>query len=112
MAKKKQNKKRGQDDKKFWAFIATFLSIIGFIITLLIKKDDEYVIFYAKQSLVVFIVFVIAWAVMIVPILGWIVGAVIYIIGVILWIISWIYAISGDKKEVPIVGKYVRNVNL
>ena len=80
---KKQTKaaaKKG-DDKKLFAFLATFLSIVGFVIALVAKKDDEYVMFYAKQSLVVFIVAIIGaiinsilvW----IPFFGWIAAGII-----------------------------------
>ena len=109
MAKKKSNK---IDESKTYAFLATFLSIIGFIIVLLTRKNDKYAMFYAKQSLVVFLAFVVAWVVMIIPVIGWIIGWIVYIIAVILWVMSWIYALSGQEKEVPIVGKFARNFNL
>ena len=43
-----------------------------FIIAPIVKKDDKYVIFYAKQSLIVFLVYVIAAVVIIIPVIGWI----------------------------------------
>jgi len=116
MAKKpiKKNDKKG--DSKTQAFVATFLSIIGFIIALLAWKNDKYTMYYAKQSLIVFI----AWVV--VGIVGWIIGGVpiigpviVWVLGVfilVLWIISWIYALSGKEKEVPLVGKYAAKLNL
>jgi len=110
MAKRKPKAK--EDDTKLFAFLATFLSIVGFVIALLVKKDNKYVMHYAKQSLVVFIVSVIAWAVMIIPIIGWIIGPLIYLFSIVLWLISWIYALSGEMKEVPIVGKYARDIKL
>jgi uncharacterized membrane protein len=102
--KKESNSKR--DDTKTFAFLATFLSMVGFIIALLVKQDDKYVMFYAKQSLLVFFVLFIGSVIMIVPIIGWIAGFVLQIIGLILWFYSWIYALSGEMKEVPLVGHY------
>ena len=48
---KKQSKKSG--DFKTQAFVATFLSIIGFVIAIVSWRKDNYVMFYAKQSLIV-----------------------------------------------------------
>lgn len=110
MAKKQVSKK--EDDRKMFAFLATFLSIIGFIIVLLTKKEDKYVMFYAKQSLVVFIAYVIAGVIMMIPFIGWFVlGPLAYLIVTILWIFSWAYALSDEQKEVPIVGKYAEKFN-
>jgi len=116
MAKQKKIVNKKEDDKKLFAFLATFLSIVGFIIALVAKKEDKYVMFYAKQSLVVFIVAVIGSIISAIlsPILviGWIIATAINIIVAVLWIISWIYALSGDEKEVPVVGVYARKINL
>ena len=118
MAKKKTPKKRSKasskksDDTKLFAFLATFLSIVGFLIALIAKKDDKYVMFYAKQSLIVFIVFVAGWVIMIIPIIGWVIGWIIHLIGLVLWVISWIYALSGKEKIVPIIGQYAKSIDL
>jgi uncharacterized membrane protein len=109
---KKETTNSSTGDAKLFAFLATFLSIVGFIIALIAKKEDKYIMFYAKQSLVVFIVGVIAWVVMIIPVLGWVIGAIIQIFYVVLWVISWIYALSGEEKEVPLVGKYAQSIKL
>ena len=106
---KRQNKTNKADDSRVFAFLTTFLSIIGFIIALLVKKDNKYVMFYAKQSLVIFIAAVIAgiigWILIWIPILGWIIKLALNIIIFVLWLISWINALSGEEKEVPIIVK-------
>jgi uncharacterized membrane protein len=108
--KVKQTEKRSKkaDDSKTFAFLATFLSIIGFLIVLLTKKDDKYVMFYARQSLVVFIAWVIAGILGWIPILGWILSVVVFV----LWIFSWIYALSGKEKNTPLIGSIANKINL
>ena len=59
MPKKVAKVEKKEDDGKLFAFLAVLLSILGFIIALLAKKDNKYVMFYAKQSLVLFIAFII-----------------------------------------------------
>jgi len=118
MAKKKVRRgagvvpRRKEDDSKVFAFVVAFLSIVGFIIALIAKKDDEYVMHYAKQSLVVFIVAVIAGVISAVvgwvPVVGWIISLVLNVFVFVAWVLSWVYALSGAKKEVPIVGQYAR----
>ena len=118
MAKKKISKttNSSKDDSKIFAFLATFLSIIGFIIALIVKKDNKYVMFYAKQSLVLFIVAIIAGIInsilVWIPVLGWIITGVINLFVAILWIISWVYALSEEEKDVPFIGEYARKINL
>ncbi len=108
--------KSSKQDTKLFAFLATFFSIIGFIIALLAKKDDKYIMYYAKQSLVIFIAAVIVgvvnWVVFWIPVLGWLIRGVLNLMLVIIWIFSWVYALSGEMKPVPIIGKYARKINL
>jgi uncharacterized membrane protein len=112
MARKKRRAEKNNSDSKLFAFIAAFLSIVGFIIALLVKRDDKYVMYYAKQSLIVFIVFVVAWIVLIVPIIGWVVGILVEILGIALWILSWGFALTGKMRPVPLFGKYAEKINL
>ncbi len=113
VSKKRTTKKsKKDDDRKLFAFLATFLSILGFIIALLAKKDDKYVMFYAKQSLVVFIAYVVALIIAMIPGIGLILGPIAYLLSFILWLISWIYALSGNMKTVPVIGDYAKNINL
>ena len=116
MVKAEKEKKDEKDDSKLFAFLAAFLSIIGFIIALVAKREDKYVMYYAKQSLVVFIAGAIlgaaAWIFVWIPVLGGIIKGACNIIVLVLWIISWVYALSGKEKEVPIVGRYAEKINL
>ncbi|MBU4086748.1 MAG: DUF4870 domain-containing protein [Nanoarchaeota archaeon] len=105
-----------EDNSKPIAFLITFLSIIGFLIYLLIPKKDDYMKFYAKQSIVVFIASILAgiisWIVFWIPILGGIIRIGLNIIILVLWVLSWIYALSGEKKQVPLIGHYSENIKL
>lgn len=96
-----------KDDSTVFAFLATILSIIGFVIAILVRKDDKYVMYYAKHSLVIFIIgciggvlgAILRW----IPIIGSIINFGIFIIVFLIWILSWIYALSGKEKVIPIV---------
>ena len=118
MAKKKMVRKSSglNDDSKTWAWLAAFLSVLGFILVILSdKKKDKYVMYYAKQSLVVFVALVVIailnniliW----IPIVGWLVMVVLNIIGFILWLLSWLNALSGEMKETWLVGKFAKEIN-
>jgi len=103
-------------DEKIMAFLATFLSIIGFIIVLISANKDKYVRFYAKQSLVVFITAIIAFLIgkitFFIPIIGNAIEFILNVAILVLWILSWVYALSGNIKYVPIIGKYGDYVDL
>lgn len=110
----KKAKKKVSEESKMQAFVATFLSIIGFIIAIILWKDDKYTMHYAAQSLVIFILGVI----FVVPrtILGWIpvMGEIIeFALGLILfivWLMSWINALSCEKKTIPVVSDIAKNL--
>jgi len=122
MPKKKSVKKvkkpvqNKEDNSKLYAFLATFLSIVGFIIALIAWRKDKYVMYYAKQSLVIFVISVIAsilsrifgWIFIIGGIISFALGVVVFI----LWLMSWIYALSGEKKRTPIVSDWADKVDL
>ena len=54
-----QTRKYKSNESITYAFLATFLSIVGFIIAIVTKRNDRYVMHYAKQSLVLFISWII-----------------------------------------------------
>jgi uncharacterized membrane protein len=103
-----EEKGKKEDDKKLYAFLATFLSIVGFIIALVAKKDDKYVMFYAKQSLVIFIAWIIAAILSFIPVIGWVLQVLVWI----LWLISWIYALSGEEKDIPVIGDLAQKLKI
>ena len=113
---KEENLKKEQEDKKLFAFLATFLSIIGFVIALIANRKDKYVMYYARQSLVIFIIGVVAgilgnlidW----IPIIGMIIKFALGVLVFIVWLLSWIYALSGEQKEIPIVSDWAEKIKL
>ena len=111
---KKQSRKKSEIKSTGKAFVTTFFSIVGFVIALIFWNKDKYVMFYAKKSLVVFvfaiIVGIISELFLFIPILGNLISVTLQIFVAILWILSWIYALSGEMTEVPIIGKYVKNI--
>ena len=93
---------------KLFAFLGVFLTLIGWLIVYLAKKDDKYAMYYAKQGLVLFTAWIVAWIIMIglalVPVFGWIIDTILYILLVVLWIIGIVYSLSGEMKDIPIIG--------
>jgi uncharacterized membrane protein len=107
MVKKKSVKMSEEENsRKLFAFLAVFLSIVGFVIAIIAKKEDKYVMYYAKQSLVLFIAWVIASLIALVPIIGWFGAPVLYVIVLILWIFALVHSLSGEMKPTPVIGHY------
>ncbi|MBR9703785.1 DUF4870 domain-containing protein [Candidatus Pacearchaeota archaeon] len=110
MAKKKKSKKSNnkvESNTILYAFLATFLSIVGFIIALIAEPKNKYVMYHAKHSLVIFIFAIIAGIINVIvgwiPIIGWLIATGLSIIITILWLISWIFALMGEKRDIPVV---------
>ena len=118
MAKKKtaavKPSSKELEEGKVFAFLGVFLTIIGFIIVLLAKKDNKYALYYAKQGLVLFIAWVIiAILGSIIPIIGWfIILPIGYLLMFILWIIGIVYSLSGEEKPIPLIGQFADKFNI
>ena len=106
---KKSNANKKQDNKILFAFIATFFTIIGFIIALILKKQDKYVMFYAKQGLVLFIGQIIIMALS--PILLFL-NPILWIFWFILWIIAWVNSLSGKQKKTFLISELAEKIKL
>ncbi len=74
------------------------------IVMLIVKKDDEFVKFHAKQGLILFILSFIG----VIPVIGWLVWLVV----VVLDIVGFIKALSGERYKVPVVGDLADKINV
>lgn len=87
-------------DGKNIAIIA-HITLIGWIIALVMNGGDkktEYASFYIRQMLGLML---FAIVLSFIPIVGWFVN----LIMIVLWIMSLLGALSGEKKETPVIGK-------
>jgi uncharacterized membrane protein len=82
--------------------------LVGWITGLvffLIEKDDDFVRFHAKQSIIVFgTFFVISLVLGWIPIIGWIVSMLLSILALVLWILLMIKAYQGERFKLPLAG--------
>jgi uncharacterized membrane protein len=100
------------------------IPLIGGIIFYVLEKHDQFVRFYAMQSIIfggAWIVFTIIWNVLFgvlghIPVLGWIFALILWIIwaiwsigAVIVWVIAMIKAFSGVRWDIPYIGPIARN---
>ena len=113
MVKKKVDKKQEEKEKITFGFLGAFFTIVGFIIAIAVKKDDKYVMHYGKHGLVLFIGYVIAWFLYMIPFIGWFVlGPLSLIFVTILWLITWINALSGKQKDTWVVGEFAKKIKV
>ena len=93
--------------------MAVIAYFIFFIPLLTDSKDDPFVKFHVKQSIVLLIANIVVWTIgAIIPFIGWFLVAPIGGLAVfILWIIGVINASQGKKKPVPVIGQFGEKLN-
>jgi len=96
------NQQVSQDSKLFAAL--SYLWLLS-VVMLILKKDDEFVRFHAKQGTVIFAVSIILWFI---PIIGWLLQIAV-LIGVV---IGFLKAYSGERFKMPVVGDLADKINL
>lgn len=109
MAKKKRAPKIDKDNQKLYAFLASFFTIIGFILALILWRHDKYVMHYAKHGLVLFIAQVVLMALS--PFLFFLSG-ILWILFIILWIVTWVNSFSGKMKKTFLIGDLADKIDL
>ena len=91
------------NDSKLFAALS-YLWLLS-IVMLILKKDDEFVKFHAKQGTVIFIASIILWFI---PIIGWLMQIAV-LIGVV---IGFLKAYSGERFKMPVVGDLADKINI
>jgi len=103
--------KKKKGNSKIWAFVAVFFGFIGLTIAYIFKRDDKYVLYYIKQSMILFIARVVT------NVIGWLfgatftgllVGAVLGVTLLVLWVITLVNSLSGEMKETPLIGSFAK----
>jgi uncharacterized membrane protein len=93
--------------------VAGFLCYLAWWITgiifLIIEKENQFVRFHAMQSIIVFLalwILGILFSVILafIPVVGWLIGTLIWILTVILWIVLMYKAYRGEYYKVPVAG--------
>ena len=81
------------------------LAYILFFIPLLAAKDSPFAKYHTNQGFVLFLSYIVASVLWIIPILGWIAAPIVYIAVTVLSIMGIINALGGKAINLPIVGK-------
>lgn len=93
------------------------IAVIGYLgilclVPLLAKKDSPFAQYHGKQGLVLLIFEVIIMMIAWIPIIGWFLSPIGWIIVLIFTIIGMVNALNGSKKELPVIGKYAKSLNI
>ena len=83
------------------------LGWVSGLVFFLIEKESKFVRFHAIQSVYVFGAITVAGIVLgWIPVIGIVIGSLLWVLGVVLWIILIIKAYQGEKFKLPMVGDW------
>lgn len=94
-----------QSDSNIIAALS-YLWILSVVIYVL-KKDDKFIVFHARQAMIVFGISVIGWATSL--IMG--IGVIISIVALVLIIIGALKAYKGEWYKLPVIADYAEKIN-
>lgn len=88
--------------------LAYLVGFVSALIVLLIEKENPVVRFHALQSIYFSLIFLIVFSISsLVPVIGWIFGAILAPIGLVMWIILMLSASNGKKVKIMYIGEFV-----
>ncbi len=93
---------------KFFAIIS-YVSCLC-VISLVLKKNNKFALYHAKQGLVLFVMEVAAFILSIIPLLGWLVGVFGYAFFLLVSIWAIMQAALGIYCRIPLVTKISEQV--
>lgn len=93
---------------KFFAMIS-YISFLC-IITLMLKRNNKFALYHARQGLVLFVMEVAAFILSIIPLLGWLIGVFGYALFLLVSIWAIIQAGLGVYCRIPVITKISEQV--
>ncbi len=93
--------------------IMAAISYIGplVVFSYLMGKNNEFVRFHAKQGMVVFGLEILVWILGSMLYSMWVVMNLLNLVTLVLSIMGIVNVIQGQKKELPVVGGWAKNIN-
>ena len=92
-----------KDDQSKVIAIVSYITPIGWIIALILNqsKKTDLGSFHIRQALLLMVAgIILSW----IPVVGWILAIAVFVF----WIMGLVYAVQGEKKEVPLIGAYAQ----
>lgn len=89
----------------------SYLTLIGTVIAILMNNDtkSEFASFHIRQALGIFLTFFLL-GYFIGYFDSWMITSAFWVFIFALWVYGFIGALNGEKKEMPIVGKFFQNI--
>ena len=86
--------------------------IVFFIPLLTESKDDPFVKFHIKQGLTLFVAWIAMGFASMIPLIGWTLAPFLSLAMLALMVIGIMNAGKGEKKPLPLIGKYADNFKI
>lgn len=96
-------------DGKAYAILA-YLWILC-LIPLILKKDNRFALFHAKQGLVIFLAEIIIGFVGVIPVLGWMILFFGTLLFGILSLVGIVQVLMGQYFKMPVIGDIAEKIN-
>ena len=101
--------KKDIQEGKFFAIIS-YISFLC-IVSLILKKENKFVLLHAKQGLVLFVIEVVIFIFSIIP-FHWIIKIAVFIFFVVISLIGILQALQGTSRRIPIISDLAEKVVL
>ena len=104
---------------RYLAFLSYLFSLPGALVVLLVRRDDPFSVYHARQSLTLAIIgiatpviwAIVAWALAWIPTFGAMLGVILFALviatytGILFsWIAGMIYSLQGQVRPLPLFG--------
>ncbi|HPI67337.1 MAG TPA: hypothetical protein PKZ16_02235 [bacterium] len=84
-----------------------------FLVPLILKKDNSFCQFHAKQGLVLFFFSLLVLFFGALPLIGWLIIAPLgWLVIIIFSVLGFLNALQGKEWEMPYLSKYAKRINL
>ena len=111
------------EESKIYAVLGIALTILGYIIVKIGKPKDKYALHYARQGLVLGLIWFMAAMIlailgitlMQIPFIGFLfsligsfVSGILYLGLFALWVVGIVFSLSEEKKDIPLIGEITK----
>lgn len=85
--------------------VISYLAVVGWLLAYVLNdQKSPLASFHLRQSLGIYLMFLVSSMLMWIPIIGWLAGFLIFLVGAVSWILGIISAFKEEMKVVPFFG--------
>jgi len=97
-----------------FGILAYIIPIIMPLVILLYDdtKGDKFLVFHAKQSLSIAIIWIVALFIGVIPIFGWIVAIVLNLVSIVYLILGLLNVLKKKMTPLPLIGQFADQIKI